>query len=72
MDPDQARRLCRAWSGSKLFAKVISSRQKSPLVGKELTIIYKYYNQRSKQKVSLVSLLLLEHWLKLQNSLVLF
>ena len=28
----------RAWSGSKLFAKVISRRKKSPLVGKELTL----------------------------------
>ena len=28
---------CRAWSGSKLFAKVISRRQKSPLAGKEST-----------------------------------
>ena len=27
---------CRAWSGSKLFAKVISRWQKSPIVGKEL------------------------------------
>ena len=27
---------CRAWSGSKGFAKVISRRQKSPLAGKEL------------------------------------
>ena len=27
--------ICRAWSGSKLFAKVISRRQKSPLARKE-------------------------------------
>ena len=27
---------CRTWSGSKLFAKVVSRQQKSPLVGKEL------------------------------------
>ena len=27
---------CRAWSGSKLFSKVISRWQKSPLAGKEL------------------------------------
>ena len=27
---------CRSWSGSNLFAKVISRRQKSPLLGKEL------------------------------------
>ena len=27
---------CRAWSGSKLFAKVIIRQQKSPLVGKEI------------------------------------
>ena len=27
---------CRAWSGSKLFAKVISRWQKSPLAGREL------------------------------------
>ena len=35
LDPDQARH-CRACSGSKLFAKVISRQQKSPLAGKEL------------------------------------
>ena len=29
---------CRAWSGSKLFAKVISRQQKSTLVGKDLNI----------------------------------
>ena len=31
---------CRAWSGSKLFAKVISRWQKSPLAGKELTFYF--------------------------------
>ena len=35
LDPDQAQHFAK--SGSKLFAKVISRRQKSPLVGKELT-----------------------------------
>ena len=32
--------LCWAWSGSKLFAKIISRRQKSPLPGKELISHY--------------------------------
>ena len=31
-------RFCQSWSGSKLFAKVISGRQKLPLVRKELNI----------------------------------
>ena len=32
-------KFCRAWSGSKLFAKVISRWQKSPLAGKEFRSI---------------------------------
>ena len=34
--PDETQTFCRAWSGSKLFAKAISRWQKSPQSGKEL------------------------------------
>ena len=36
LDPDQTQHFCWAWSGSKLFAKVISRQQISPLVCKAL------------------------------------
>ena len=34
LDPAQARQIYQAWSGSKLFAKVISRLQKLSLAGK--------------------------------------
>ena len=40
LDPDQARCFYLAWSGSKLFAKVISRCQNSPHVWKELRWIF--------------------------------
>ena len=44
---------CRAWSGSKLFAKVISRRQKSPRAWKELTHINGRTNMMSKINLAL-------------------
>ena len=39
LDPDQAQRFVRPDLGPKLSAKIISRRQKSPLAGKELSIL---------------------------------
>ena len=36
---------CRSWSRSKLFAKAISTHQKSPLGRKELTVVKYYRNE---------------------------
>ena len=46
---------CPAWSGSKLFAKVISRQQKSPLAGKEL-MQTNWLSNKMKQTLDLIHL----------------
>ena len=63
-DPDQARQFCRAWSGSKLFAKVVSRRRVNPIIYLQVylflsgfcTVIWVCWEKRTRCSSTRVSL----------------